>query len=290
MMENVVELRKVNKTYKGFALKDATFDIKRGYVTGFIGANGAGKSTTIKLIMNLINKDSGDISIFGQDYRKDEIAIKERIGFVYDENVFFEDMTIAGLKKFIAPAYRQWDEKQFQSYIRQFELLMDLKIKKMSKGMRMKTSLAFALSHHAEFIIMDEPTSGLDPVVRREILDILYDLMAEQELTIFFSTHITTDLERIADYIVFIDNGNVIFEKDIHSISEEYAIVKGDSALLTSEMRRNLIGLRETNVGFEALTSNASKLREQFEADVLIEPASLEDIMYYTKKERLQHV
>jgi ABC-2 type transport system ATP-binding protein len=289
-MANVVELRNVNKTYKGFTLKNATFNIKKGYVTGFIGANGAGKSTTIKLIMNLINKDSGDISIFGQSHLKDEIAIKERIGFVYDENIFFDGMTINQLKKIIAPAYKRWDEQQFQAYIHQFELPTDLKMKKMSKGMKMKTSLAFALSHHAEFIIMDEPTSGLDPVVRREILDILYDLMAEEEITIFFSTHITTDLERIADYIVFIDNGNIVFEKDIHSISEEYAVVKGDSTFLTSDVRSNLIGIRETDIGFEALTSDTTKLRMQLKNNVLIEPATLEDIMYYTKKERVQYV
>lgn len=289
-MENIVELKNISKTYKGFSLKNVSFNIKKGFVTGFIGANGAGKSTTIKLIMDLISKDSGDIKVFGKDYQKDQISIKERIGFVYDDNIFYEDMTIHQLKKFIAPVYEKWDENRFQSYIQNFDLPTNIKMKKMSKGMKMKTSLAFALSHHAEFIIMDEPTSGLDPVSRREILDILYDLMVDQDNTIFFSTHITTDLDRIADYIVFIHNGEIVFEKDIHSISEEYAIVKGDTALLTPKIRQQLIGIRETNVGFEALTSNASRSRTQLGNDVLIEEATLEDIMYYTKKGSVQYV
>ncbi|MGM1709408.1 ABC transporter ATP-binding protein [Bacillus cereus group sp. BceL180] len=283
-MENVVELKNVSKTYKEFSLKNVCFNIKKGLVTGFIGANGAGKSTTIKLIMDLIGKDSGEITVFDEDYQKNQISIKERIGFVYDDNIFYEDMTINELKKFIAPAYTKWDENQFQLYIKRFELPINVKIKKMSKGMKMKASLAFALSHHAEFIIMDEPTSGLDPVFRREILDILYDLMVDQDKTIFFSTHITTDLDRIADYIVFIHNGEIEFEKDIHSISEEYAIIKGDTDLLTLDMKQNLIGIRETNVGFEALTNNVKQVRTQLGDEVLIEAATLEDIMYYTKK------
>ncbi|PGK35876.1 sodium ABC transporter ATP-binding protein [Bacillus anthracis] len=283
-MENVVELKNVSKTYKEFSLKNISFNIKKGLVTGFIGANGAGKSTTIKLIMDLIGKDSGEITVFDEDYQKNQISIKERIGFVYDDNIFYEDMTINELKKFIAPAYTKWDENQFQLYIKRFELPINVKIKKMSKGMKMKASLAFALSHHAEFIIMDEPTSGLDPVFRREILDILYDLMVDQDKTIFFSTHITTDLDRIADYIVFIHNGEIEFEKDIHSISEEYAIIKGDTDLLTLDMKQNLIGIRETNVGFEALTNNVKQVRTQLGDEVLIEAATLEDIMYYTKK------
>ncbi|PEM27599.1 ABC transporter ATP-binding protein [Bacillus pseudomycoides] len=289
-MENIVELKNVSKTYNRFSLKNASFNIKKGFVTGFIGANGAGKSTTIKLIMDLISKDSGDIKVFGKDYQKDQVSIKERIGFVYDDNNFYEDMTVHQLKKFIAPAYKKWDENLFQSYIRNFELPTNIKMKKMSKGMKMKTSLAFALSHHAEFIIMDEPTSGLDPVFRREILDILYDLMVDQDKTIFFSTHITTDLDRIADYIVFIHNGKIVFEKDMHSISEEYAIVKGDTALLTPKIREQLIGIRETNIGFEALTSNTLHTHTQLGNDVLIEEATLEDIMYYTKKGNIQYV
>lgn len=283
-MENIVELNNISKTYHEFSLQNISFTIKKGYVTGFIGANGAGKSTTIKLIMNLINKDSGDISIFGLNPQKNQVAIKERIGFVYDDNVFYEDMTIHELKKIIAPSYQMWDENSFKEFIQRFELPLHLKMKKMSKGMKMKTSLAFALSHNAEFIIMDEPTSGLDPVFRRDILDILHDLMIDQSKTIFFSTHLTTDLDRIADYIVFIHDGKIVFHKDMNMILEQYAIVKGDTELLTPEIKRHFVGMRQTHIGFEALTQQATLTRSQLKQEALIETASLEDIMYYTKK------
>ncbi|HFR4168398.1 ABC transporter ATP-binding protein [Bacillus cereus] len=283
-MENTVEVRGVSKSYKDFSLKNISFTIKKGYVTGFIGANGSGKSTTIKLIMDLIKKDSGNISIFGLDNEKNEIAIKERIGFVYDENVFYEEMSISELKKFIAPAYSNWDEQQFQYYLKKFELPTHLKINKMSKGMKVKTSLVFALSHHAEFIIMDEPTSGLDPVFRREVLDIVYDLMIDQNKTILFSTHITTDLDRIADYIVFIHKGEVVFQKEMHAISEEFAIVKGDTSLLLPAIEKDFVGMRKTSMGFEALTQNVQNTKAFLGEEVFTEVPTLEDIMYYTKK------
>ncbi|MGI8216470.1 ABC transporter ATP-binding protein [Bacillus cereus] len=283
-MENTVEVRGVSKFYKDFSLKNISFTIKKGYVTGFIGANGSGKSTTIKLIMDLIKKDSGNISIFGLDNEKNEIAIKERIGFVYDENVFYEEMSISELKKFIAPAYSNWDEQQFQYYLKKFELPTHLKINKMSKGMKVKTSLVFALSHHAEFIIMDEPTSGLDPVFRREVLDIVYDLMIDQNKTILFSTHITTDLDRIADYIVFIHKGEVVFQKEMHAISEEFAIVKGDTSLLLPAIEKDFVGMRKTSMGFEALTQNVQNTKTFLGEEVFTEVPTLEDIMYYTKK------
>lgn len=283
-MENTVEVRGVSKSYKDFSLKNISFTIKKGYVTGFIGANGSGKSTTIKLIMDLIKKDSGNISIFGLDNEKNEIAIKERIGFVYDENVFYEEMSISELKKFIAPAYSNWDEQQFQYYLKKFELPTHLKINKMSKGMKVKTSLVFALSHHAEFIIMDEPTSGLDPVFRREVLDIVYDLMIDQNKTILFSTHITTDLDRIADYIVFIHKGEVVFQKKMHAISEEFAIVKGDTSLLLPAIEKDFVGMRKTSMGFEALTQNVQNTKAFLGEEVFTEVPTLEDIMYYTKK------
>ncbi len=154
----------------------------------------------------------------------------------------------------------------------------------MSKGMKVKTSLVFALSHHAEFIIMDEPTSGLDPVFRREVLDIVYDLMIDQNKTILFSTHITTDLDRIADYIVFIHKGEVVFQKEMHAISEEFAIVKGDTSLLLPAIEKDFVGMRKTSMGFEALTQNVQNTKAFLGEEVFTEVPTLEDIMYYTKK------
>ncbi|MDW0118520.1 ABC transporter ATP-binding protein [Sporosarcina thermotolerans] len=283
-MENVIELRNVNRTFKGFELKDFSLSVKKGFVTGFIGGNGVGKSTTIKLIMNLLQPDSGEISLFGLNYKNHEKEIKQRIGFVYDNNILYENITLAEMKKIIKPAYKNWDDTLFQHYINLFELPMKKQIKTFSKGMMMKASLTFALSHHAELIIMDEPTSGLDPIFRRELLDILHDLMQDDEKTIFFSTHITTDLDRIADYITFIHNGQHIFTKEHYKIEEDYAIVKGEMNLLDRDTEQEFIGIRRSNHGFEALTMNKHRTEGIFGGTVIFERPTLEDIMLYTKK------
>ncbi len=284
MMENVIELQHINKSFNGFQVKDLSIAVKKGYVTGFIGGNGAGKSTTIKLIMNLLQQDSGSISIFGLNYNQHEKEIKQRIGFVYDENIFYENLTLKEMKKIIQPAYKNWDDKAFQHYVDQFELPLNKKMKTLSKGMKMKASLTIALAHHAELIIMDEPTSGLDPIFRRELLNILHDLMQNGDKTIFFSTHITTDLDRIADYITFIQNGKHMFTKEFYKIEEEYAIVKGTLDLLDSETEQEFIAIRKTNSGFEALTAHKNRVANLFGDTVILEKPTLEDIMYYSKK------
>ena len=283
-MENVIELKGVHKSFDGFQLKDFSMTVKKGFVTGFIGGNGAGKSTTIKLIMNLLQQDSGSISIFGMNYKEHEKDIKERIGFVYDDNVFYEHLTLKGMKKIIQPAYKKWDDHVFQRYVDRFELPTHKPIKTFSKGMKMKASLAIALSHHAELIIMDEPTSGLDPIFRRELLDILHEIMQDEDKTIFFSTHITTDLDRIADYITFINNGEHVFTKEFYKIEEEYAIVKGGIELLDRDTEKEFMSIRKSAHGFEALTAQKARIENMFGEMVLIEKPTLEDIMIYTKK------
>ena len=289
-MENVIELKGVHKSFDGFQLKDFSMTVKKGLVTGFIGGNGVGKSTTIKLLMNLLQPDSGTISIFGLNYKDHEKEIKQRIGFVFDENIFYENITLAEMKRIIKPSYSNWDDKLFNHYVQTFELPLTKKIKSFSKGMMMKASLTMALSHHAELIIMDEPTSGLDPIFRRELLDILRDLMQDGEKTIFFSTHITTDLDRIADYITFIHNGEHIFTKEFYKIEEEYAIVKGGMELLDGDTEQEFIAIRKSAHGFEALTDNKPRIKNVFGNMVLIEKPTLEDIMFYTKKGDKQHV
>ena len=283
-MENVIELRNVNKIFDSFRLNDISLTVKKGFVTGFIGGNGVGKSTTIKLIMNLLQPDSGTISVFGLNYKEHEKEIKQRIGFVFDENVFYENLTLAQMKQIIKPAYSNWDDALFNHYVKTFELPLKKKIKQFSKGMMMKASLTLALSHHAELIIMDEPTSGLDPIFRRELLEILHQLMEDENKTIFFSTHITTDLDRIADYIAFIHNGELVFTKEIYQIEEEYAIVKGGKELLDRDTEQEFIGIRKSNHGFEALTANKSRIENIFGEMAMIEKPTLEDIMFYTKK------
>lgn len=283
-MENVIELRNISKAFNGFRLENLSLDVKRGYVTGFIGANGAGKTTTIKMIMNLLKPDHGEVKVFGLNYKQHEKEIKERIGFVYDQNVFYDHVTFKEMKKIISRAYKRWDEKVFRYYVDKFELPLNKRMKTFSKGMKMKASLALALSHHAELIIMDEPTSGLDPVFRRELLEMLHELMVDGNKTIFFSTHITTDLERLADYIAFIQNGKLVFTKEFYKIEEEYALVKGSTDLLDRDTEKEFIALRRTDTGFEALTSNIDEVQRIFGDEVIIEKPTLEDIMYYSKR------
>ncbi|NBI07266.1 ABC transporter ATP-binding protein [Senegalia massiliensis] len=278
----MLKLQNLNKEFKNFKLKNISFNLEPGYIMGFIGPNGAGKTTTIKLIMNLIKMDSGSIEIFGLDNKKFERKVKERIGFVYDESYFYEDLTIKQMKNIVAPFYSKWDEKVFKEYIKKFSLDENSKIKTLSKGMKMKFSLSLALSHNADLIIMDEPTSGLDPVFRREILDILYDVIQDENKSIFFSTHITTDLEKIADYITFINDGEIVFTKPKDEILETYRIIKGGKEILNSNNRIKFIGVRETTVGFEALTDNEDFIKKLSKDKILVEKPSLEDIMFYT--------
>ncbi|QUH18528.1 ABC transporter ATP-binding protein [Alkaliphilus sp. B6464] len=281
-MNYLLELNDVSKKYKEFQLNNISFNLEKGYIMGFIGPNGAGKSTTIKLIMNLIKKDGGQIKIFGKDYKKDEIAIKERIGFVYDENYFYEDLSLLGMKNIIAPFYKNWDEKTFQKYIKEFNLSLKQKIKELYKGMKMKYSLALALSHNADLIIMDEPTSGLDPIIRNELLEILYDIIQDEDKGILFSTHNTTDLDKIADYITFINDGKMLFSKPKDEIMNQYKVVKGGKEALSSDIRKKLIGVKEHNCGFEGLTINSLLLKKELKNEIIIENATLEDIMLYT--------
>ncbi|WP_186577961.1 ABC transporter ATP-binding protein [Aquibacillus kalidii] len=282
-MGNVVELKNVTKKFKDFSIKNMDLQVKQGFVTGFIGANGAGKSTTIKMMMNLLKPDSGEVKLFGLDYKTEEKAIKERIGFVYDGNVFFEGLNLKDIKRIVGPAYKRWDDTLFYHYIEQFELPLNKAMKTFSKGMKMKASLAIALSHNAELIIMDEPTAGLDPIFRRELLDLLQELMLDGSRTIFFSTHITIDLDRIADYIAFLQNGELVFNHSIHDVTENYALVKGGRELLDSDTKKAFVHIDRASTGFEALTNNIKLVKDTFGDTVIIERASLEDIMNYFK-------
>lgn len=185
-MVNILELNHVNKKFKGFALEDVSFSLKKGFIMGFIGPNGAGKSTTIRCIMDLVHIDSGDIRLFGESFHNNMKALKQRIGFVYDQDVFFDDLTGEKNKRVVAPFYEQWDDDVFYRYIKEFAVPLNKKMKTLSKGTKMKYALAMALSHHAELIIMDEPTSGLDPVFRKELLDVLLDVIQDESKAIFF--------------------------------------------------------------------------------------------------------
>lgn len=284
-MSSILEVYNLKKNFQNFSLQEVSFSLERGYIMGFIGPNGAGKSTTIKLIMNLLKRDGGKITVFGLDNLKHEQEIKNRIGFVYDENYFYEELTVEQMKRIIAPFYRNWDDGAFQKYLREFALPAHKKIKDLSRGMKMKFSLAVALSHHAELLIMDEPTSGLDPVIRSELLEILSHNMRDENKGVFFSTHITSDLEKIADYITFINNGRIEFTAAKDDIVENFGLVKGSRELLAGDLRRHLIGMRESQFGFEGLVSNKQQVKRLFRDSVVIEKPSLDEIMlYFTRR------
>ncbi|QUI23732.1 ABC transporter ATP-binding protein [Vallitalea pronyensis] len=279
-MENIIEVRQVSKSYTDFKLDQIDLDVKKGFITGFIGPNGAGKTTTIKLLMNLIKKDAGEITIFGSDNVSHDKAIKQRIGFVYDECCFFDHLSIEKNARLIAPFYQDWDQQLFNDYLKRFHLSPKKKLKNLSKGMKTKFSLATALSHHAELLIMDEPTAGLDPIFRRELLDILYELLEDEKKSIFFSTHITSDLDKIADYITFINNGKIIFSSSMNTIQESYKLVKGTKEILETMDTSLFISYQRNNFGFQGLTNKLSEVVASA-PNVLIEPANLEDIMFY---------
>ncbi|WP_019120575.1 ABC transporter ATP-binding protein [Brevibacillus massiliensis] len=281
---NVIEIRNLHKQYGSFSLQDVSFGVKQGFITGLIGPNGSGKSTLIKMIMNIVVPDSGEIAVFGQKMPDCEKEIKQRIAFVPDESYYYEDLTIAEMKRIIAPFYKRWSEDVFQGYLEQFELPANKKIKDLSKGMKMKFSLALALSHETDLLIMDEPTAGLDPVFRRELLDILAGLILDEQKSILFSTHITTDLDRIADYITFLNRGQIVFSEAKDNVLERYVLVKGNKELLDRDTSQLFVGIRETGVGFEGLAANRSEAASQFGAHAVLETPSLEDIMFFTVK------
>ncbi len=252
---------------------------------GFIGPNGAGKSTTIRILLGLLKRDGGDVKILGQDPILQSEEIKQRIGVVFDENYLYETLTLLDMKRVVAPFYKRWDEARFREYIDRFSLPLHKKIKDLSKGMKMKFALSLALSHHADLLILDEPTSGLDPVVRSEFLDILQELMEDEGKSVFFSTHITSDLERIADYITLIDGGKIRFSMTKDEMMERYSLVKGGRELLTESMKEKLIGFKEHAFGFEGLTERKGELMKEYKEGLVFEKPTLDEIMiYYTRR------
>ena len=281
-MNEILDVRNLTKNYPGFSLNNISFTLEKGYIMGFIGPNGAGKTTTIRLIMNLIRRDSGEIKVFGLDNIKDELEVKERIGFVYDENYFYNELSVLEMKRIIAPFYSRWDDSVFKDYLDRFELSPRKKIKDLSRGMKMKFSLVISLSHHADLLLLDEPTSGLDPIFRSELLDILAEIIQDENKSIFLSTHLTADLDKIADYITFINRGKLVFCDAKDTIMERYALVKGDNELLDEDLKREFVGINQSKYGFTGLTRDVQRASQVFGSSVLIEKASLEDIMLYT--------
>jgi ABC-2 type transport system ATP-binding protein len=295
-MENVIEIESLRKDYnprwgispseKVFRLNDVSFVVPKGYITGLIGPNGAGKTTIIKLIMGLITRQNGTIKVFGLDNLIHDVEIKDRIGFVYDTPYFYEDQSVRTLMRAIGPFYSKWDEKKFLMLCEQFGLPLKKRFSTLSKGTKAKFALAIALSHDADLIMMDEPTAGLDPVFRREFLEMLGDIMQNEEKSVLFSTHITSDLDRVADYAVFIEDGDVLCSLWKDEMQGKWGIVKTREDILTDENRSLFKGWRKHEYGFEALTSDVAELRKRVQGELLIEKPTLEDIIFFLHKGR----
>lgn len=283
MSNKIIEIKNLTKEYEDFKLDNISFSLDRGYIMGFIGENGAGKTTTIKLIMNLLKRDEGEIQIFGKDNIDNEREIKERIGFVYDECFYYENISIKDNEKIISGFYKSWNTKVFENYLRKFNLNKKQKVKELSKGMKMKFAIALALSHNAEFLILDEPASGLDPVMRRDILDVFQEVIQDENVGILISSHIISDLEKISDYITYIQKGKIIFSKATSELMEEYKIIKGDKALLSKLDEKVIYGLRETPYGFEGIIKDIH-IEKSIRQKIVSEKPSLEEIMVAMNK------
>lgn len=277
-MKDILRVKNLNKSYKNFSLTDVSFSLSEGCITGFIGINGAGKTTTLRTILALAKKDSGNIQFFGLDMDKNEQQIKNRIGVVLDDGCFYEELSMAEMKSILASAYTDWSEQDFKHYMDMFSLDPKRKINTLSKGMKMKYALTLALSHNTELLIMDEPTSGLDPLSRSQLLNVLNDYMENGGKGVLFSTHITSDLDKIADMLIMIHNGRIVFQEEKDFLLDNYRIIKGDKKLLTENIRQLFLNITETAFGFTGVTRYAARV-QSYLPDAITERPTIEDIM-----------
>lgn len=286
-MNNAIEIQKLCKSYKDFSLNSISFSLPIGHIMGFVGQNGAGKTTTIRLILNMINRDGGEIRMFGLDNVQEEQNIKQDIAVVFDDIYFVDSWKVREVEGAIKGFYTKWSNKRFNEYLSSFHLPMEKKVKELSRGMKMKLMLAVALSHEAELLILDEPTSGLDPVARDELLGILGKYIADGRKSVLFSTHITSDLEKIADYITLIDHGTIFYSGTKHDLLESFRIVRGGSHDLTGSLKKKIIGLTINNAGFAGLlpTSEIKYLAPE----IVSETPSIDEILVSISKEGEAH-
>lgn len=274
-----LEIKELNKNFGSFKLQDINLNLPEGYILGYIGQNGAGKTTTIKLIMKYLKKDSGEIKVFGKSCLEDEISFKNMIGYIADECYFPGSFTVKDVIKTLRNFYPSFNEGKFKAYIKKWDLPENKKIKEFSKGMKVKLMFASVLSRETKLLVLDEPTSGLDPVIRSEILEILQDYISDGKRSVLFSTHIMSDLEKVADYLYFIDRGKTVFNDTKDNILESYFMVKGGVDDLTSELKEKLIGYKKSIVGFQGLIK-ANDLRNT-NKDLLIEKPIVDDIVVF---------
>ena len=280
---NILEVEGLCKSYdNSFTLKNVSFAVPTGYIMGFIGPNGAGKTTTIKSIINSVRYSSGTIKLFGEDSLASTAQINEQIGVVMDAPFYSEDWTMNDVEAAVSPFYSQWDREKYAELLSTFGIEKKKKVKELSRGMKVKLMMAVALSHDARLLILDEPTSGLDPVARDELCDLLGAFMADESKSVLFSTHITADLEKIADYITFIFNGEIIFSGLKETLLEKYVLVKGGLQDLDDDLKQLLIGLRTYETGFEGMAELTHI--NKFPKEISFEPITLEEIIIFMSK------
>lgn len=284
--ENAIEIKGVTKRYDGFTLDHISFEVPKGSIMGYIGQNGAGKTTTIRSLLNIIPIDAGEIRLLGLDHIKDETEIKQRIAVVFDELPFHDIFNANDMAKIFEGLYAQWNNGIYKEYLDRFQLPSRKKIGQFSKGMKMKLQIACALSHHAELLVMDEPTTGLDPVVRDEILHIFMEYLETGERSILMSSHITSDLEKIADSVTYIDKGKILISGYKDEILEKHGVLKCSKEELKAVDPQDIVSTRINDFGAEAMVYDKEAMSDKY-SGLLIDPTSLEEIMlYYVNQEK----
>ncbi len=277
----MLKIENLCKTYPSFRLKNVSFELPKGYIMGFIGANGAGKTTTLKSMLNIVKPDSGTVTIFGQDIVGNETALKQRIGFMYGEADYYKHKRVGVVVDVYKRFFREWDDVAYRGYLDRFGLDEKKQISELSSGMKVKLALTLALSHHADLFIFDEPTSGLDPVARTELLDLFHEIVEDGEKSILFSTHITSDLDKCADFIVFIRDGEIIANTTKDDLIAEHVLVSGKRSELSDGLQSRLVGVRQNAFGFTGLM----RRERLMDGDPVVrETPNLEDIMVYYDK------
>lgn len=282
-MKNAIEVKGLTKKYQLFKLDDVSFTVPGGTIVGLIGENGAGKSTTLKCILNLIRRDGGEITLLEKDNVKDERLVKEDVGVVLDETGFHDTLTADMVGNVLSRIYQKWDKNLYQELLKRYDLPRNLFLKEFSKGMRMKLAIAAALAHHPRLLILDEPTSGLDPVVRNEILDEFFAFIKDEDHAILMSSHITTDLEKVADSIIYLHKGKVLLQGEKDLLLERYGKLLCSKEQLAQVDKTLLGGVRENQFGCEALVKDRSEVKRRYPG-LTVDPVSLDDIMVLTVK------
>lgn len=286
-MENAIEIKNLSKTYQDFRLQELNLSIPAGTVMGLIGANGAGKSTLINSLLGLQKSDYESIHILGMDLKTQEKEIKEEIGVIFDVTHYNLEFTPVFIGKVLSKIYKNWDMATYKNYLEKFHLPINKKLKKYSKGMKMKLEFAIALSHSPKLLILDEATSGLDPIFRDAVLDIIREYTEDENHTVLLSSHITSDLDKIADYIAFIHEGRLLFVKTYDEIQENYGIINCGKEVFETLSTEDIISYRKEAYGYKVMIQNKQQLRKIFR-DLEIENTSIEDLMlFYVKGEKL---